>query len=311
MTSSFSEKELNEPTKIDLSVSIASWNTKDYLRDCLTSLFFHTKKIKFEVIVVDNASKDGSAEMVKEEFPQVKLIVNKENLGFSGAHNISSRIAEGKYFLILNSDTFINENSFAKMVEFLEENSKVAACAPQMLNPDLTIQPNRFHLLTPFEAFLSITNLYNYNWDYKYLEFDGNYDVEMLGGACIMIQHSVFTKIGGFDEKFLIYNEEHDLAIRIRKTGLRLHYFPLAKVCHHVGGSTKKKDSMEMMIQAYRSNMHYYKKNFSPPTFLILKTTYFFIFMAMFIRNFIYQFLFTNDRKDYIQKNRSILQTFK
>src|SRR3989337_3855070 len=125
---------------MELSVIIVNWNTKKLLEDCLRSIFKFTKDIKFEVIVVDNGSKDGSQAMVKEKFPQVKLILNKDNLGFTKANNQGIKVAKGKYVLLLNSDTYLIENSLSKLVKKAESLSSLGALGPLLLSEDRSIQ---------------------------------------------------------------------------------------------------------------------------------------------------------------------------
>ena len=125
---------------MDLSVIIVNWNTKKLLEDCLASIFKFTKNLDFEVIVVDNSSSDGSQKMVQNKFPKVKLIQNKDNLGFAKANNIGIKLAIGKYILLLNSDTYLIENSLQKLVEFAVKQENLGVLAPQLLNSDETIQ---------------------------------------------------------------------------------------------------------------------------------------------------------------------------
>src|SRR3990167_7255186 len=125
---------------MELSVIIVNWNTKKLLEDCLKSIFKYTKGVSFEIIVVDNGSRDGSPKMVKNKFPQVKLIPNKENLGFTKANNQGIKIAKGKYILLLNSDAYLIENSFKKLVEEADSLKNLGALGPLLLNEDRTIQ---------------------------------------------------------------------------------------------------------------------------------------------------------------------------
>jgi GT2 family glycosyltransferase len=238
---------------ITVSVIIVSWNTKQLLRQCLNSLISNFEsqisKLRTEIIVVDNASVDGSWEMVEQEFPQVKLIKNKSNLGFAKGNNLGAAEATGELLFFLNSDTVIKSGSIEKLALFLSQNSKLGAVSPLLLNNDETIQRDPAYLCPPsfgravFYYNRWLKNLVSYFWPdvlFSRINLKKATDVEQLSGAALMIRKKVFEKIGGFDEEFLFYFEDVDLCFRLRKAGYRLMVLPQTQIIHYGGESTKR-----------------------------------------------------------------------
>ncbi len=179
---------------IDLSITIVNYNTKDLLRQCIKSIYENTKSITFEIIVVDNASTDGSVDMLKKEFPDVKIIANKENLFFTRAHNQALRISNGRYLMILNSDTIILDSAFDKLVKFMDNNPQCGACGPKLLNPDTSLQRSSDRLPTFLYALFEVL-LFNTIWKNNpvkkhriYAEWDRNTtkEVDSVGGSCMV-----------------------------------------------------------------------------------------------------------------------------
>ncbi|MFH0854691.1 MAG: glycosyltransferase family 2 protein [bacterium] len=225
-----------------LSIIIVNWNVKDLLERCLASLYRETRNIDFEVIVVDNASKDGSVEMVKEKFPQVKLIANKDNKWFAGGNNQGLAIAKGELVLLLNPDTEILDGAIEKMVGImgiknekkngghkvkisnlkLETNNDIGILGCKLLNPDMTLQPSCRRLPRLSDQILILLKLHNFFPRLKpvreYYMSDFNYDstreVEQVMGACLMTRKEIIDKIGGLDENYGSIFEEVDFCKR-------------------------------------------------------------------------------------------------
>jgi len=249
-----------------LSIIIVSFNTKNLLQACLESVFQQTKDIKFEVIVVDNASTDGSPEMVKKKFPQVELIKNQKNLGFAQANNQALRRAKGDYFLLLNSDTKIKNNALKKLVALAEEKKNLGMAGPKLLNPDGTPQPST----GPFYT-LPITFFSLFRGD-RYLRQAPSQEkvVDWLSGACFLIKREVTEKIGFLDEKFFMYVEEMEFCFRAKKAGFQVDYFPQAEVYHLERGSSPE-GKQKAIWGIYQGLIYFYQKHFAPWQLLVLK----------------------------------------
>lgn len=243
-----------------LSIIIVNWNTKELLRQCLNSIpKVDNRGLKLEIIVVDNVSEDGSCEMVKKEFPEVRLIQNKENLGFAKGNNVGLNEAKGEYIMILNSDTIIKEGAIEKLVKFLDTNENAAGVMPLLLNKDNSIQKDPIYLRFPSPLFVFI----NYNSFFKKIavnffsdllysvnDFSRVSEVEQLSGAAMIIKGDILKSIGGFDETYPYYFEDVDLSFQLRKLGYKLFMDPEAKIIHLGGQSTKKlieNDGMDKM----------------------------------------------------------------
>lgn len=234
---------------IELSVIIVNWNVKDSLKRSLRSIYEQLHSIEYEIIVVDNASSDGSQEMIQDNFPQIVLIKNNINLGFAKANNIGVLKSRGQYLLFLNPDTEIVTNNVDELVRFLQANTQYVAVGPKILNRDGTIQfscarslptPTNqlfemamFHRIFPKSKFFGKARL-SY-WDHK-----TNRDVECLSGASIVIAKESFIEAGCFDERYFLYAEDIDLCFKLKKSGFKLHYISDTEILHHSQESSKK-----------------------------------------------------------------------
>ncbi len=232
------------PTKSaskQLTISIVSYNTKALLKRCLTSIFKYTRGLKFEIIVVDNASSDGSAQMVAKEFPLVKLIRNKTNRWYTGANNLALKIAQGKYFLILNSDTFLKSNAFKKLVEYLNYHPKVGAVEPLQRFEDGRIAPTGSRHNRLGSDLVALTGLHRLI-KLKTLPQDRKltYPVEVISDGAMLIRTSLFKEISGYDERFKLYYTENDLCRRIQAKKFTTIHCGAARLCHTVSASTNK-----------------------------------------------------------------------
>jgi GT2 family glycosyltransferase len=232
-----------------VSIAIVNWNTKDLLENCLSSVFSETGSIPIEVIVADNGSKDGSCEMVKEKFGQVKLIENNANLGFAKANNQCFEISRGEYVLMLNSDTVILDRAIEKTVAFADSYKEGAAFGCRLLYPDGRFQNSCFRtpsilglILTSLRISQVFKNNYYLNWD-RYGCHDQGWstptEVECVMGSFILLRNSVLKQVGYLDTDFFMYAEESDLCYRIYNNGYKVIYYPDAIIFHVHGGSKK------------------------------------------------------------------------
>lgn len=254
-----------------ISVIIVNYNVKYFLEQCLYSVLKSLVGIDSEVIVVDNNSVDGSEGMVKSRFPNVTLIVNKENLGFAKANNLALSVAQGEYNLLLNPDTVIEESTFSKCIGFMDAHQEVGALGPKMINGKGHFLPeSKRGIPTPEVAFYKIfglTRLFSKSkvFGKYYLGHTSHNDVqevEVLTGAFMFIRRSALDKIGFFDEDYFMYGEDIDLSYRLIKAGYKNIYFPQTTIIHYKGESTKK-GSLNYVLIFYKAMQIFAKKHFS------------------------------------------------
>jgi GT2 family glycosyltransferase len=257
-------------TAPDLSVVILSWNVRDLLRGCLRSLSRPAepdeRPLDIEIIVVDAASADGSAEMVEREFPGVRLIASVENLGYSRGNNLGLAAARGRYLLVLNPDTEVAGGALRALVHYADAQPQVGLIGPQLLNLDGTPQSSRRRFPTLLTAFFESTWLQPYaprrlldRYYARDLPGDRAAEVDWVTGACLFIRRAVYEQIGGFDEGFFMYSEELDYCRRARAAGWRVVYYPLAQVVHFEGKSSEQA-LPERHIRFQRSKIRYFRK---------------------------------------------------
>lgn len=252
---------------MDLSVIIVSWNTKKLLEDCLKSLFKYTKELNFEVIVVDNGSTDDSPQMVKSKFPKVILIKNKDNFGFTKANNQGIKVAKGDYIALLNSDTYLIENAFKKLLEAAKSKNNKAVLAPLLLNENRTIQqsvgffpnlPQVFFWMSflddlPFGQFLKP---YHVDHDSFYKKAR---EVDWLTGAAIFVPREIIKKAGALNEEIFMYGEDVEWCFRIKKAGYKISLYPQAKIVH-IGRGSSKKIPTKAFVGEYLGVKFFYKE---------------------------------------------------
>ncbi|MDI6821507.1 MAG: glycosyltransferase family 2 protein [Actinomycetota bacterium] len=251
---------------LDLSIAVISWNTKDLLKDCLTSIF--EKGCPFEVIVVDNNSTDGSVEMVKKEFPEVRLIQNPINIGYAKACNQAIEASRGKYIFLLNSDTRVFPKASDRLVEFMENHEDVGVVGPLLLNPNGSIQYSCRNFPSFGEAMVHaffgvifpsnpISRKYKMaDWDHK-----SERVVDWVSGAAICLRRKALEDVGFFDEGYFMYVEDLDLCYRMWKKGWRVYFTPDARVVHYIAESSKRQ-SMPMIIEFQKSMYRFYSKRY-------------------------------------------------
>ena len=223
-----------------LSIVIVSFNTERILEKCLQSIFKEGKNLadEFEILVVDNASSDASVAMIEKKFPQIKLIRNKENLGFSKAVNQGLKQAKGETALLLNSDTYLTENCLKKLLSF-EQAVRPAIIGARLLNPDGTVQPSVFKLPTVGRAIQEYW-LGKKGYFSKYAP-PGNspVEVEAIVGGVMLISREILNRIGLLDERYFMYFEDLDYCRRVRQKGFKVYYLPEAEIIHEHGASGK------------------------------------------------------------------------
>jgi len=251
---------------IDLSIVIVNWNVRELLRRCLASIFVADLP-RMEVIVVDNASSDGSSEMLRAEFPQVMLLANAHNRGFPAGNNQAFAVARGRYVMTLNPDTELIGQALTGMLAYLDAHPQVGALGPQLLNPDGSIQSSRRRFPTLSTALFESTWLqglapHGVLQRYYMEDIAPNVmqEVDWLVGACILVRREVLQTVGGFDEAFFMYSEELDWCKRIQSAGWKIVYLPEAKVIHHTGRSSEQAVAARH-IHFQTSKVRYFRKH--------------------------------------------------
>ena len=254
----------------DVSIVIVNWNTRDLLRDCLRSIVAQTRR-DFEIIVVDNASTDGSAPMVLSEFPEAVLIANDENHGFAAANNQGIRKATGRYVLLLNPDTLILDGAIDTMLDWCERHPDVGCAGCQVLESETKIQATGFGDPGPLNLLLIETGLHRalpksrlfgrpeYGWWDRATELD----VDVISGMFMLIPARVLDEVGLLDEAFFVYSEEADLCRRIRRAGHRCVFTPVARILHRGGGGKSTSQvKPRMYVQLQKSKLLYVRKHY-------------------------------------------------
>jgi hypothetical protein len=261
---------------LDLSIIIVNYNVKEFLQNLIHSIEKASLNLTKEIIIVDNASDDGSVEFIKEKFPQIKLIANQLNLGFGKANNIALKQAIGKYILLINPDTLVAEDTFKKMIKFFEQNIQVGLAGCKILNPDGTLQlACRRSFPGPWTSFTKVTGLSSVfprskifaRYNLTYLDENKSYEVDAISGSFMMMRKEVYEKVGGFDEQFFMYGEDLDLCYRIQKEGFKVFYVHSTQIIHYKGESTKRSSFDETKV--FYNAMHLFVKKHLSSSFLV------------------------------------------
>jgi GT2 family glycosyltransferase len=276
--------QFKEPPRLDLTIIIVSFNTRDVLLDCLTSVYAQTEGISFEVIVVDNASSDNTPDSVSEKFPNVCLIRNDVNKGFSSANNQGICGSAGKWISLLNPDTRLVENSFQKICGYMQEHSEFSILGPGIIDEENQQSPTRLWQDTPRDAAWKILGLYNPNEELQRMA--DTKEALVISGCCFVIDRELFEQVGLLDENYFLYNEEDDFCRRAREQGKRICFFPGTSIQHLLGKSTNQPEHREKVIlEAYKSNLYFYSKYYSCGWNFILRSLYKFTFMVGLVRS--------------------------
>lgn len=281
----------------DISIVIVNYNVAYFLEQCLNAVFKALENTHGEVFVVDNDSIDSSVEIVKKKFPDVHLIANKKNVGFSKANNQAMRIAKGKYVLLLNPDTVVEEDTFLKCISFMEAHPEAGGLGVRMIDGKGNFLPeSKRGLPTPEVAFYKVFGISRLfpktkrfgRYHLGYLdEFETN-EIEVLSGAFMLMRKEALDKVGLLDEAFFMYGEDIDLSYRITQGGYKNYYFPETQIIHYKGESTKK-SSINYVFVFYRAMIIFAQKHFSQKnaklfSLLINGAIYFRASLALFSR---------------------------
>lgn len=247
----------------ELSIVIVNWNTRRLLEKCLETIYCQDQGVKLDVIVLDNASLDHSAEMVRQKFPQVRLIENTVNMGFARANNLGFRMMNSRYVLLLNSDTEVLAGALRAMTTFLDEHSNVGVVSPLVLNPDGSRQPSYWHGFPSIQfaladCFYLWKLLPNISANHSHPK-GKTLSVDHVLGACMMVRKEVVDQVGGMDESYFLFLEETDWCYRIKKAGWGIHVLPDARIIH-IGRQSVNQDPSRTLQEKYRNYVRFYRK---------------------------------------------------
>lgn len=242
-----------------LSICIVNWNTRALLLQTLRSVYATAGDVSLEIIVVDNGSSDGSLDAIRAEFPSVQMIANSTNAGFARANNQAIAAAHGDWCLLLNSDTIIKEGALQAMLAFAMSRSDCGVVGCKLLNEDGSLQES-------WAAFPSLTSeLLGRNIRTRRLLQVSPlaYDVDWVGGACMLVRSDAIRQVGDLDEGYFMYSEETDWCYRIRQAGWRVYYLADAEIVHLGGGSASRASAMQL-IRLYGSKLRFFNQHYGP-----------------------------------------------
>jgi len=261
---------------MDISIIIVNWNTRDLLKSCLESIYKTIRDISYEIIVVDNGSRDGSVAMLQEKYPEIRLIQNEENRGFGAANNQAMRIMTGRYALLLNSDAVLAENAVRELFTFMEAKSDAAMACGQLLNVDGSKQnsvasfPNLLTLLTNTSL---LECLLPNRYPSKRYNHDKPIEVDSCIGACLLVRKKAIEDVGMLDERYFFFFEETDWAYQMKEAGWKVFHVPTAFIYHFQGQSIGR--DIQSRIEFYRSRYQFFRKWKSRPYFIVVRIVIF------------------------------------
>jgi GT2 family glycosyltransferase len=251
----------------NVSIVIVSWNAREYLAECLWSLRSATAELSAEIIVVDNASSDGTAEMVRSRFSECRFIETGANMGFARGNNIGLKTAKGKYICLINPDVNVPPECLAKMISFMEQNPGIGLLGPKMLARDGLARRSGMRFPTLWNVFLRSIGADKLlkgkagsgNWLMNDFHFDQLRDMDVLNGWFWMARREAVNRVGLLDEDFFMYAEDMDWCKRFHSKQWRVVFYPDAEATHYGGGSSAS-DALRFSVEQDRANMQYWKK---------------------------------------------------
>lgn len=273
----------------ELSICILTLNSVEYIRKCLKSIQQFPPDGGYEILVADNGSNDGTVPMLQHEYPAVKIILNKENLGFTKPNNQMLRQAKGNFLLLLNPDTLLTEDCFNPQLDFLKANPDVGISIPKVLNADGSFQKqSRRGEATPIEVigyFFRLGKLFPKNkplngYLVSWLPENEVAEVKAVSGSCMFIRRETWEQVGDFDERFFAYQEDSDYCRRARQKGWKIMYVPISHIIHYGGEGGSKAQPIKSIYQWHRSYFLYYRKHFAKGHFFLFNWFYYLLMAA-------------------------------
>lgn len=267
---------------INLTISIATRGNKEQLKECLDSIYNSNESLSLEIYVIDNNSSDGTRDMISNVYKDVKLIANKEPMGFSSSHNSVLKMFNGENIAILNDDTIILKDSFGKMLNYLKKDPKIGIIGPKMKKKNGAYQQSAFKFPNALDLYADhfLTKIYptsKLSALYRDIELTTNpKEVDWLLGACLMIPRRTINKIGYLDEDFKqFYMEDTDFCKRIKNKGYKIVYYPKSEIIHH-GAQTSQKEKLFMRKLLFINRLKFFKKHYGHIYYIIAKITLYF-----------------------------------
>lgn len=252
-------------TEIDVSIIIVNWNTVEFTLNCLASITVNPPKSTYEIWVVDNASTDESVLCIHQQYPEVNIIENQENIGFGAANNQAIKKSRGRYVHLVNSDVVIQNGAIQAMVDFMDGHLQAGACGSYYLNPDGSLQTSCYPFPTLEREFWRLFHLDHFKTFgiYRMNEWDTTVprQVEVLQGASLLLRREALSQVGLFDPDFFMYTEEVDLCYRMQQAGWKLFWLPSSRIIHF-GGQSTRQAAQAMFLQLYRSKHLFFLKQY-------------------------------------------------
>ena len=271
---------------VNLSIIIVSYNTKELTTKCLQSIYKYQWKNTIDIWVVDNASSDGSVEAISKKFPKVKIIASKDNLGFAAGNNLALKKAKSEFYLLLNSDTEVMENSFDNLLEFANSNN-FGICSCKVLNKDGSFQPNGGDLPEFLPLFFWLSGLDDFikkiMVPISYQQRTQNYykdgrEMGWVSGSVMLIKKEVLEKIGLLDKKIFMYGEDVEFCLRAKRAGFKIGWTDKAQVVH-LGGGSSKTPKYNQWLGEFKGLLYVYQKYYGWGRRLLLKILIYFFVM--------------------------------
>lgn len=289
---------------IDLSICIPTLKAKNLLEGCLDSIYGNTHSCCFEIIVVDNDSQDGTVEMLRARFPQVRLILNDHNAGFTRPTNQALSVSVGRFALLLNNDTVILPNALDQLVAFMDAHPDVGICTPKVLNRDGTLQKQcRRSFATPWDLFCYFSGLSRLfpksrlfaRYLVTYEDEDAIHSVDAVSGSCMLIRRQVIDQIGLLDERFFAYQEDADYCFRCHQAGWNIYYYPRAQIIHYASQGGSRVNPYRSIYEWHRSYLLYYRKNLAS-RYWVLFNWFYYVVMLLKLASALLINLFRKDK---------------
>ncbi|MDP1510154.1 glycosyltransferase family 2 protein [Paenibacillus ottowii] len=255
---------------MDVSILVVNYNTCQLTLDCLQSVYASKTQYRYEVIVIDNHSNDGSVEAIRAAYPEITLIANKDNTGFAKANNQGMEVASGRYVLLLNSDTLVQPDTLDTMIQFMDTHPKIGASGCKVILPDGSLDKAcKRGFPTPSASFY-----YAFGWSKRYpdnpkynqyqlghLSPDDEYPVDVLVGAFMLVRKETIDQVGGLDETFFMYGEDIDWCYRIKQAGWGIYYYPRTYIIHIKGGSARRRP-LKIIYEFHRAMWIFHRKHY-------------------------------------------------
>ena len=307
-----------ERNKIQVSIIIISYNSPNYLEKCIKSIIYFTQDVSYEIIVIDNNSKEKNVRMIKAKFPDVILIENKKNYGFGRANNQGVKIAKGKYIALINSDIELIENTLIEMFKIVEKKSEIKCLGIQLLNEDGSIQKSFYKYPSLLGRFLVLTGINKLLKPNSFLQklytnyLDGQHliKVDVISGAFMLLVKDIFKEVGGFDENYFLYHEEIDLCYRINQ-GVHKTYCYLNEKVIHKGKHLETPLNEFVFYHRNRSILYYFFKNYNKISLVVLFTMNLIIFSIKYLFSLLFKQKYAKIYLKIIKMNFSFMMTQK